>query len=149
MTKRLERVTGKPISVTVCRDAPGSLERSEQSFLKTENFSGQVREVVLSADGVEFMVARTVFVSRRLRRAETLRALGCRPLGALLFSRGHAKWRRRDFTRLTPRLPIWRCVQANVPGSPKGAWARRTLYLLYGAPICVTEVMLPSLLRRL
>lgn len=148
MTKRLEWVAGVPISVTVCQDAPGHLERSEQLFLNTANTSAQVREVVLSAAGVSLIVARTVFVSRRLRASEKLRSLGCLPLGSLLFSQGDADWRRRVFVQLTPSLPIWRCVRANTPGTPKGSWARRTLYLLEGSPICVTEVMLPSLLSR-
>jgi chorismate-pyruvate lyase len=147
MTKRMERLTGKPISVTVCHDAPGRLERTEQVFLKTANVSAQVREVVLSAEGEKLLVARTVFISRRLRACQKLRALGCRPLGVLLFSQGDAEWRLRDFVRLTPKLPIWRCVQSNLSGSPKGAWARRTLYVLDDSPICVTEVMLPALLK--
>jgi|DEB19_MinimDraft_2_1074335.scaffolds.fasta_scaffold11717_2 chorismate--pyruvate lyase len=147
MTNRIATVTGFPVVVTVCSDTDGHPDRSEQAFLGVRCTRGRVREVVLSAGGVAVLVARTVFISRHLLSNQALRKLGQRSLGELLFSQGDARWLRREFAPLNPQLSVWPRLKANMPCLPNGAWARRTIYLLDAAPICVTEVILPSLFK--
>lgn len=148
MTSRIAAVSACPVVVTVCRDAVGLPDRSEQAFLGARNTRGRVREVVLSAGGVAMLVARTVFISRHLLSDQALQQLGQRSLGELLFSQGDARWLRREFAPHPPQLSVWPRVKASLPYIPKGAWARRSIYLLDTSPICVTEVILPRLFRQ-
>jgi len=146
MTKRIEKVTGQCVSVDVLRDASGRIYCEERNFLDTVQTTGHVREVVLKVGEKALLVARTVYVSRWLRTSMKLRTLGTRPLGELLFSHGDALWSKREFSRLTPRLPIFRLVESAMLCQTRSSWARRTLFLLDGCPILVTEVFLPALL---
>jgi chorismate-pyruvate lyase len=103
MTKRIAALVNQPVVVSVLRDARGRLHADEQRLLGAKQSTGHVREIILSAGDRKLLVARTVFIARRLKQNRQLRGLGARPLGELLFSKRKAKWRQREFGRVTPR----------------------------------------------
>jgi chorismate--pyruvate lyase len=149
MTRRIEAATGHGVRVKVVRDAAGRLNPDEQEFFSGARSGARVREVVLSADGAALLAARTAFVARRLKLNRNLRALGARPLGDLLFGRGGARWIKREFARLHPRPHLSRPLASALPARCGPVWARRTLFILKGSRILVTEIFLPSLLPAL
>jgi chorismate--pyruvate lyase len=74
-----------------------------------------------------------------------VRGLGNKPLGELLFSHPLVVRRPLHYKALHAHHPLYRSA---VPGdAPERLWARRSLFTLHGAPLLVTEVFLPAILR--
>lgn len=147
MTRRIEALVSQPVVVSVLRDARGRIHTDEQCLLDSRQSIGHVREIILSAGGRALLVARTVFIARRLRLSRHLRGLGTRPLGELLFSKGQATWRQREFGRVSPRHPVSGLIESATSWQHKNTWVRRTVFLLNACPILVTEAFLPDLLN--
>lgn len=105
------------------------------------------REVLLHADGVPVVFAHSACAPQHLRGAwAALDGLGNRPLGALLFSHPEVQRMPLRFRTLRHTHPLYRRIAAtlSVPGL---LWARRSLFMLHGAPLLVTEVFLPEILK--
>ncbi len=91
-----------------------------------------VREVELLCGGQAWVRARTVIPRATWRAGRgVLARLGERPLGSRLFQRGGRGQVRRLAVEVAPVGP--------------GLWGRRSLLLLAGCPLLVTEVFLPPL----
>ncbi|NQD35422.1 chorismate lyase [Permianibacter sp. IMCC34836] len=108
-----------------------------------------VREVVLCRDELAVIFARTVIPARSLLGPNReLTQLGGRALGALLFAgdgvRETLQYRSLDGRELLAR----RLLQLQLPWQ-RGIPARRSRFLLRGAPLLVHEVALPALARLL
>ena len=106
------------------------------------------REVFLYADGVPVVFAHSVVATCHLRGAwHALQSLGSRPLGALLFAHPLVERAPLRFKLLRPGHTLFRRAVAELDEPPGFLWARRSLFILHGAPLLVTEVFLPRILK--
>jgi chorismate lyase len=108
------------------------------------------REVVLSVDGTPFVAAHSVApVSASTGVWQAMRRLRTRPLAELLYSDGSVARSALVSRRLTARHPLFRLAAREIDdrdGRPPHALvARRSVFERHGAPLMVTECMLPAL----
>ena len=107
-----------------------------------------VREVVLLADGVPVVYARSVLRACDLRLAWRLfRGIGGRSLGSALFA--DPRIRRQPLKSAALRAGdarYHRAVALTRQAAPSRLWARRSLFRLRGRDLLVTEVFLPAVL---
>ncbi|MDD5181434.1 MAG: chorismate lyase [Gallionellaceae bacterium] len=105
------------------------------------------REVFLYADGRPVVFAHSTCATLHLRGAwAVLGGLGNKPLGAMLFAHPLVERSPLRFKALRSSHLLYRqaTMSGNVPGK---LWARRSLFFLHGAPLLVTEVFLPEILK--
>src|ERR1700743_2357998 len=106
-----------------------------------------VREGVLSVDGVPFVAAHSV--TPRAASAgvwQATRRLRTRPLAELLYSDSSVARSSLVSRRLTARHPLYRLAAVEIGGvRPHTLVARRSVFERHGAPLMVTECMLPAL----
>jgi chorismate--pyruvate lyase len=106
------------------------------------------REVFLLADNQPVVFAHSVVAPQHLRGAwQSLQHLGNRPLAALLFAHPLVQRAPLHYRTLKPNHPLYRraIVTPDIP--PLKLFARRSLFTLHGAPLLVTEVFLPDILK--
>ena len=107
-----------------------------------------VREVFLRCGAVPVVFAHSVIRLEGLRGAwRWLGSLGTRPLGAALFSDPRVQRTPLAFRAIGPRHPLFRRATVVPASSLRPLWARRSLFLLEGAPLLVTEIFLPGILE--
>lgn len=147
MTQRLEDAFDGPVSVKVLCQRPGRLLRDEAGLMSDGGKRPLIREVLLSVGGVPVLAARTVMPLRTVHGLNSgLLCMGTRPLGAVLFRNGPARWRRREAAFLPAGAALWnRLGLSRWAEERHGLWARRTIYLLAGRPLLVNEVLLPAI----
>ena len=106
-----------------------------------------VREVVLSVDGVPFVAAHSVTPrAASVGVWQATRRLRTRPLAELLYSDSSVARSALVSRRLTARHPLYRLAAREIDGTPPHALvARRSVFERHGAPLMVTECMLPAL----
>jgi chorismate--pyruvate lyase len=106
------------------------------------------REVFLYADGQPVVFAHSACAPQHLRGAWTdVRGLGSKPLGALLFAHPQVERKPLHYKSLHVHHPLYRSAAAVLDEAPDRLWARRSLFTLHGAPLLVTEVFLPEILK--
>lgn len=106
------------------------------------------REVFLYADDQPVVFAHSACASKHLRGAwANVRDLGNKPLGALLFAHPLVERMPLHYKALPPHHPLYRSAAAVLGHAPRRLWARRSLFCLRGAPLLVTEVFLPEILK--
>jgi chorismate--pyruvate lyase len=76
-----------------------------------------------------------------------MNGLGNRSLGSLLFTHPLVIRRPLHFKALRAHNPLYRSATQNLEGASDPLWARRSLFTLQGAPLLVTEVFLPEILK--
>jgi len=105
------------------------------------------REVYLFADGKPVVFAHSVVATQHLRGAwHTIKNLGTRPLGALLFSHPLVHRAPLHYQALKSSHVLYRRAAAKLNTAPTKLWARRSIFTLHGAPLLVTEIFLPDIL---
>lgn len=105
----------------------------------------RVREVTLECDGVPVIFAHTILPeSPRGRLSRWMARLGSRSLGSLLFAFPGFVRGPLEFRRLDARHPLYRQA-AGFCEAGKHLWARRSLHMLDGQRVLVTEVFLPEI----
>ncbi len=120
-----------------------------------------VREVVLSVEGVPFVAAHSVApLAASVGVWQATRDLRTRPLAELLYSDRSVARSALVSRRLTARHPMYRLavreiaaparrsespVQKDSHAAPHALVARRSVFERHGAPLMVTECMLPAL----
>ncbi|HTN94532.1 MAG TPA: chorismate lyase [Gallionella sp.] len=105
------------------------------------------REVFLYADNQPVVFAHSVLARERLCDAWTaVRALGNKPLGALLFAHPLVERDPLHYQALRSTHPLYQRSARVLRNPPRRLWARRSLFYLHGAPLLVTEVFLPGIL---
>lgn len=110
--------------------------------------SALLREVSLCCDGQPVVFAHSVLPRRSLRGAwHDLGKLGARPLGEALFANPAVVRASLSYRKLSPHSELYQRACEDLPQRPPYLWARRSVFLLYGAPILVTEVFLPQVLQ--
>ncbi len=148
MTARVGLVADSEISVDVLQQARGKLHEDERKFFTDPPAEqGVVREVCLKAEEQPFLVARTVFTSRRLEEHPTIVRLGNHALGSLLFADGPPRFTAREFIYFDQSSPLWGLVGQCYDKVQSHYWARRTLFWLFDESLLVTEIFLPELLN--
>jgi chorismate--pyruvate lyase len=106
------------------------------------------REVYLCADDQPVVFAHSTCNARSLRGAwQSLRRLGNKPLGAVLFSHPQVIRRPLHYQALHPHHPLYRRAAGILLEPPGRLWARRSLFYLHNEPLLVTEVFLPEILN--
>ena len=148
MTAAVGRAADGPITVTVRRQEDGPLHDDEAGFFP-EGGPATLREVCLGHSGEPLLIARTVFTSHILRSHPRIVGLGDRPLGSLLFAgETPSPYTARQYCRILPGAPLYPLIRWRYDGAEPGLWARRTLFVLFDAPLLVTEIFLPALLAK-
>ncbi|MBI3902352.1 MAG: chorismate lyase [Nitrosomonadales bacterium] len=105
------------------------------------------REVFLYADAQPVVFAHSACAAQHLRGAwAALGGMGNKPLGAMLFAHPLVERGPLRFKALAMHHPLYRRTALPV-GAPPRLWARRSLFTLHGAPLLVTEVFLPAILK--
>jgi chorismate--pyruvate lyase len=106
------------------------------------------REVFLYADQRPVVFAHSVVAPQHLRGAwQALQKLGNRPLAALLFAHPLVQRAPLHYQTLKGSHPLFRRAADGLAVRPFKLWARRSLFTLHGAPLLVTEVFLPDILK--
>lgn len=106
------------------------------------------REVFLCANGSPVVFAHSACPAQHLSGAwRRLRDLGARPLGALLFADPKIVRQPLHYKALHSHHPLHRRATAGLIAPPARLWARRSLFYLCDAPLLVTEVFLPEILK--
>lgn len=108
-----------------------------------------VREVLLFADGVPVVFARSVVAQRSIRPAWRLfRGIGARPLGEALFADPRVVRGPLMVSSLDARDPRYHGAVsgARLVAPPPRLWARRSVFRLRGKALLVTEVFLPTII---
>ena len=106
-----------------------------------------VREVSLNCGPLPLVFAHSVAPPRTLRGAwRMLSGLGTRPLGAALFADPRITRYPLRFCQINRRHALHQRACRLLVESPALLWARRSLFVLRGSPLLVTEVFLPAIL---
>lgn len=106
------------------------------------------REVFLYADESPVVFAHSALARTHLRGTwSVLLTLGNKPLGAVLFAHPLVKRKSPSYKALHNTHPLYRQAAQVLSNSPHRLWARRSLFYLHDAPLLVTEVFLPDILR--
>lgn len=104
-----------------------------------------LREVLLCADAGPLVLAHTAWRRDARDRAwRLLRGLGRRPLGHLLFTAPGVLRMPLAFRRLDGRHPLHRRAEQAVGAALPALWARRSVFVLRGRRLLVSEVFLPA-----
>jgi chorismate lyase len=110
-----------------------------------------VREIVLEVDGVPFVAAHSATpldASHGIWQA--MRRLRTRPLAELLYSDSGVARSALVSRRVSARHPLYALAAREAAGQvPHAFVARRSVFERHGAPLLVTECMLPALWTRL
>lgn len=153
LTARLRARCGDGFSVRVVAEGWRRPSVDESRRLHTDRRRlAWIREVVLLCHGQPQVFARSVIPAHSLRgRNRTLRMLGNRPLGELLFAGCGTQRSATEIACLRPRDWLMERVHRAVPEALTKAdelWARRVVHRLRARPILVAEVFLPELINR-
>ena len=106
-----------------------------------------VREVALKCGREPIVFAHSVALRQTVDTGwQLLRALGARPLGAVLFANPRVQRGALHFQRLNPRHVLYQRACTLVTRPPVALWARRSLFILGKSRLLVTEVFLPAIL---
>jgi chorismate--pyruvate lyase len=105
------------------------------------------REVSLNCGPRPLVFAHSVVAPRAMKGAwRMLSGLGTRPLGAALFADPRIQRYPLRFCQLNRRHALYKRACGLLDAPPASMWARRSLFVLHGAPLLVTEVFLPAIL---
>ncbi|MDD5296746.1 MAG: chorismate lyase [Rhodocyclaceae bacterium] len=107
-----------------------------------------VREVILRCGEMPVIFAHSVTRARHLKGPwRSLQGLGSRPLATMLYDDPRILRRPLAFRKLNARHPLFRRAAQVLPDLPAEIWARRSVFLFRGAPLLVTELFLPAIMR--
>jgi chorismate lyase len=106
------------------------------------------REVTLCCGETPVVYAHSVLPLDSLRgQWLSLRRLGNRPLGEVLFSNPRVRRTPLQFRKLHRHHWLYRRACRDLASPPELLWARRSVFTLNHRPIQVTEVFLPAILK--
>jgi chorismate--pyruvate lyase len=108
-----------------------------------------LRDVYLHCDSAPVVFAHSVLPFSSLQGPwHGLDQLGTRPLGESLFANPAVVRTPLVFCKLGTHHELYRQAVSVLKDKPRSLWARRSVFSLKGAPILVTEVFLPEVLKR-
>jgi len=147
ITQRLRDYYGSRVHVQVLNNHWQRAFISESRLLKThpEKYT-LTREVLLYADNIPLVLARTIIPDHTIRSAQqNLSHLGSRPLGEVIFSYPRLERLAMEITQVQCKQwknPIQLKAQIDQP-----LWGRRTIYAIHHHPLLVSEFFLPEVLN--
>lgn len=98
--------------------------------------------------GTPVVFARSVLPKSSLYGPwRALASLGRQPLGTALFAKLHVVRAPLHYRKLAPAHMLYRHATASLATRPAYLWARRSVFWRGNAPILVTEVFLPGMLK--
>lgn len=107
-----------------------------------------IREVFLKCGDTPVVFAHSVALPSHLRHPwRAVARLGVRPLGAALFANPRVARKPLRQSCITRRHELYAAATARLAQPPARLWARRSLFVLHGSAILVTEVFLPGILE--
>ena len=146
LTQRIRQRCGL-FSVRNVKSGLAPIAHDESGLLKSAPQAWS-REVFLCADDQPVVFAHSTCDTRHLHGAWTaVRELGNQPLGVLLFSHPLVSRQPLHYKALSVQHPLYRRATAGLTDPPNRLWARRSLFYLRNAPLLVTEVFLPEILK--
>jgi len=154
LSARIAETAGR-LQVRVLRQGPVRLLPGEAARLGCPAGAGaHGREVLLLADGVPVVFARSVLQAAHARGTwKAIRGLGTRSLADLLFGLPAAPRSAFEFTRFAPGSTVavrvhrrWREATGRDWGR-REVWARCSVFTRRGAPLLVTECFAPAIER--
>ncbi|MGH8751741.1 MAG: chorismate--pyruvate lyase family protein [Burkholderiales bacterium] len=148
LTRRLQ-ARCKEFSVRDVRQQPGRPNKDEMKLVSVRGKElALVREVYLYCHEIPLVFAHSVLNRRSLRGPwRMLTRQGARSLGAALFSNPKVGRTPLYFKKLNRHHLLYRRATRVLAAPPAHLWARRSVFLLQGKPILVTEVFLPQVLE--
>ena len=147
LTQRIQQRC-KQFSVLPVRNALARIAYDESALLGiAPHRLAYSREVFLYANDRPVVFAHSTCASEHLRGAwSSLAGLGNKPLGAMLFTHPLIERRPLRFKALRLHHPLYQSASSKEI-MPSTLWARRSLFYLHDAPLLVTEVFLPEILK--
>lgn len=137
----------RQFAVTVLAQGLARVHRDEAALLGLRRGElAWLREVVLEADGVPVVYARSMMPRGNLRGPwARFTGLGNRPLGAALFADPRIVRQPLHVARLDGRDRRYHLAANQAADVGRELWARRSVFLLGGRPLLVCEVFLPGI----
>ena len=147
ITQRLRDYYGDSVRVQVLSNQWQRAFTSESRLLKTSLTKYTLtREVLLYADDIPLVLARTIIPEPTIRSAhQNLSHLGTRPLGEVIFSYPKLERLALEITQVPSQL--WRADIQQKIHLQQALWGRRTVYAIHHHPLLVSEFFLPEILN--
>ncbi len=147
LTRRLQLRCDR-FNVKVLSQRTAAVDRDECAVIGVRpGVQCVVREVSLNCRQRPVVFAHSVVEPRALNGAwRMLATLGARPLGAALFADPRVKRFPLRFRQLNRRHELYCRACTLLEQPPACLWARRSLFVLRGSRLLVTEVFLPAIL---
>jgi len=148
LTRRIQRLCDR-FQVELLSQRAAAADRDECAIIGLRRgVRCVVREVSLNCGHQPVVFAHSVVRTRALRGPwRMLATLGTRPLGAALFANPCVKRYPLHFRQINRRHKLYRSACELLERSPACLWARRSLFVLDGSRLLVTEVFLPAILE--
>lgn len=147
LTQRLRAQIGNRLGVNILLQAQGKPFNNECQLLQLN--SGRytlIREVVLHEAYQPLILARSIIPYTTIAGAQrNLSHLGTRPLGEVIFAYPDLQRLPVEITHIAPTA--WRIATAQQFAITQTLWGRRTVYILAGQPLLVSEFFLPAALK--
>ncbi|MBL1262907.1 chorismate--pyruvate lyase family protein [Candidatus Methylomicrobium oryzae] len=146
LTRRLRSYYGSAVKVEVIYHRWLTPFLSERKLLgQAEHRYCLTREVMLHADGMPLILARTIIPKQTIRSAHrNLSHLGSRPLGEVIFS--YPDLERLDLQVAALSPSAWRPKALELGDIRAPVWGRRTVYAIMHQPLLVNEFFMPGAL---
>ncbi|GAB4255398.1 MAG: chorismate lyase [Methylomicrobium sp.] len=146
ITQRLRSYYGDAVQVQVLQNDRLVPFLSERRLLRLgEARYALTREVMIHADGLPLILARTLIPDKTVKAARrNLAHLGSRPLGEVIFSYPKLERQEMEFACIEPE--IWTPFAIDQARIDSRIWGRRTVYLIRRRPLLVNEFFLPTIL---
>jgi len=146
LTRRLRGHYGSAVKVKILYHRWLTPFLSERKLLnQPEHRYCLTREVMLHADGVPLILARTILPEATIRCAHrNLSHLGTRPLGEVIFSYPDLERRELQMALLKPAAWSQAALEWGAIEAP--VWGRRTVYAIMHQPLLVNEFFMPAAL---
>ncbi len=144
LTERLRRHYGSAVKVDILFHdwRPAFMSESRQLKLSPQRFN-LTREVLLHANGIPLILARTILPEKTIRAAHrNLSHLGTRPLGEVIFSYPNLERCDLNLALLTPDQ--WSQELRQRVSIDENIWGRRTVYRIKKKSLLVSEFFLPA-----
>ena len=147
LTRRLRDFYGKAVTVNLLFHQWRTPFLSERRLLQVpEHRYCLIREVVLHANGLPLIAARTIIPEQTIKGAHrNLSHLGSRPLGEVIFS--YPKLERLEMEIVLLEQNAWKPNAVNAIQTNQPVWGRRTVYAIAQRPMLVSEFFLPGALK--
>ena len=147
LTRRIQRRCER-FRVDVLSQRRAAVGRDERAVIGVRpGVQCLVREVSLNCGQQPVVFAHSAVERRALEGAwRMLTTLGARPLGAALFADPRVKRFPLRFHQLNRRHPLYHRACGLLDQPPISLWARRSLFVVRGSRLLVTEVFLPAIL---